>query len=135
MDIDHSRRLSQLRQLVLMAACAVLVMPNCGRGAAPQWAGTGAHRLLVRVEPMNLGQRPADEMPAELQIDLAAELSRLGVGLPRCDEKGGSTMGADHSRVADDDLFLPSTQGSCLFERSFLEHGYAQARLLAVERK
>ncbi len=42
---------------------------------------------------------------------------------------------ADLNGDGDDDLFLPSTQGSCLIERSFLEHGYAQASLLAVERK
>jgi hypothetical protein len=33
----------------------------------------------------------------------------------------------------DEDLFLSSTQGSCFVERSFLEHGYARAKLLVVE--
>jgi hypothetical protein len=41
----------------------------------------------------------------------------------------------DMNADGDDDLFLPSTQGSCLIERSFLEHGYARATLVAVERK
>jgi hypothetical protein len=35
----------------------------------------------------------------------------------------------------DDDLFLPSTQGSCFIERSFLERGYGRAMLLSVEQK
>jgi hypothetical protein len=30
----------------------------------------------------------------------------------------------------DDDLFVPSGQGSCFVERSFLEHGYAQGRIV-----
>ena len=33
----------------------------------------------------------------------------------------------------DEDLFLPSTQGSCFVERSFLRDGYAPGKLVAVE--
>jgi hypothetical protein len=40
---------------------------------------------------------------------------------------------ADLNGDGDEDLFLPSTQGSCFVERSFLEHGYAKAKLIAVE--
>ena len=40
---------------------------------------------------------------------------------------------ADLNGDGDADLFFPSTQGSCLIERSFLAHGYAQGVLLAVE--
>jgi hypothetical protein len=36
----------------------------------------------------------------------------------------------DMNRDGDLDLFLPSTQGSCFVERSFLENGYARAKLL-----
>ena len=35
----------------------------------------------------------------------------------------------------DQDLFLPSTQGSILVERSFLKHGYAPGRVLQFERR
>jgi hypothetical protein len=42
---------------------------------------------------------------------------------------------ADINGDGDDDLFLPSTQGSCFVERSFLKHGYARARLIAVEKR
>ncbi len=40
---------------------------------------------------------------------------------------------ADLNGDGDDDLFLPSTQGSCFVERSFLENGYAQGKLVSVE--
>lgn len=40
---------------------------------------------------------------------------------------------ADINGDGDEDLFLPSTQGSCFVERSFLKHGYAKAKLIAVE--
>ena len=35
----------------------------------------------------------------------------------------------------DDDLFLPSTLGSCFVERSFLKYGYARGKVLTIERK
>lgn len=35
----------------------------------------------------------------------------------------------------DEDLFLPSTQGACFVERSFLKHGYARAKLVSFERR
>lgn len=42
---------------------------------------------------------------------------------------------ADFNADGDEDLFLPSTQGSCLVERSFLEHGYVRGRIVGVERR
>jgi hypothetical protein len=42
---------------------------------------------------------------------------------------------ADINGDGDEDLFLPSTQGACFVERSFLAGGYAQAMLLATESK
>jgi hypothetical protein len=42
---------------------------------------------------------------------------------------------ADLNGDGDQDLFLPSTQGACFVERSFLEHGYARAALRGVEKK
>jgi hypothetical protein len=42
---------------------------------------------------------------------------------------------ADLNGDGDQDLFLPSTQGACFIERSFLEGGYAPAKLLTVERR
>ena len=42
---------------------------------------------------------------------------------------------ADFNADGDEDLFLPSTQGSFLVERSFLEHGYVRGRIVGVERR
>ena len=42
---------------------------------------------------------------------------------------------ADINGDGDEDLFLPSTQGSCFVERSFLTGGYAEATLVAVEQQ
>lgn len=40
---------------------------------------------------------------------------------------------ADLNGDGDEDLFLPSTQGSCFVERSFLENGYAEAEWIRIE--
>jgi hypothetical protein len=42
---------------------------------------------------------------------------------------------ADINSDGDEDVFLPSTQGSCFVERSFLVRGYAAATLDAAERR
>jgi hypothetical protein len=42
---------------------------------------------------------------------------------------------ADINGDGDGDLFLPSTEGACFIERSFLEHGYARAELRSVEKR
>jgi hypothetical protein len=44
-------------------------------------------------------------------------------------------IAVDFNGDGDEDLFIPSTQGSCLVERSFLDHGYARARVLRFEQK
>src|SRR6476646_4112526 len=46
--------------------------------AAVEWAGQGRFRLLVRVDPVDIGKRTSDEMPAEIVIDLSARLRELG---------------------------------------------------------
>eukprot|EP00913_Durusdinium_trenchii_P013359 g12540.t1 len=40
---------------------------------------------------------------------------------------------ADLNGDGDTDLFVPSTQGACLVERSFLQRGYAEAKLLKYD--
>ncbi|HTF25267.1 MAG TPA: VCBS repeat-containing protein [Candidatus Limnocylindria bacterium] len=42
---------------------------------------------------------------------------------------------ADLNGDGQQDLFIPGTQGSCLIDRSFLDHGYAEALVIRVERK
>jgi hypothetical protein len=65
--------------------CALALALNapCVRPAwavDPQWAGTGAHRLLVKVPPINLGGRASDERPAQLTINWPQVLStQLGL--------------------------------------------------------
>jgi hypothetical protein len=44
-------------------------------------------------------------------------------------------IAVDLNGDGDDDLFIPSTQGSCFVERSFLEHGYAEGRLVKLEKQ
>lgn len=44
-------------------------------------------------------------------------------------------MMVDLNHDGDEDLFLPSTQGSCFVERSFLENGYIEATLLKIEQR
>ena len=46
----------------------------------PAWSGEGSHRMLVRVKPVDLGERTTDEMPAELRINLSDMLARAGIG-------------------------------------------------------
>jgi hypothetical protein len=42
---------------------------------------------------------------------------------------------ADLDGDGDEDLFIPGTQGSSFLDRSFLEHGYAGGRIVAVEKR
>ncbi len=44
------------------------------------------------------------------------------------------TIMADLNGDGDEDLYLPSTQGACFVERSFLERGYSPATLIKIER-
>jgi hypothetical protein len=62
--------------LSISADAAVL-----GRNAsgAAEWAGTGAYRMLIQVDPFDLGSRLADQMPAEIVIDVDSDLKELGV--------------------------------------------------------
>jgi VCBS repeat protein len=49
--------------------------------------------------------------------------------------KGPVTMVTDLNRDGDDDLLINSAQGTVFVEHSFLEHGYAPAHVLKIERK
>ena len=47
------------------------------------WSGDGEFRLLVRIEESGPANRRTDELPADVQIEFAAELEKLGIdGLP-----------------------------------------------------
>jgi hypothetical protein len=43
------------------------------------WSGQGAYRVLVRVEPVAIGERERDELPADLELDFVALLDSLGL--------------------------------------------------------
>lgn len=60
--------------------------------------------------------------------------ARFGVPVPLDVEiKGPIAMVADFNRDGDEDLLVNGTQGTTFVERSFLEHDYAQARVLEIE--
>ncbi|GAJ21730.1 unnamed protein product, partial [marine sediment metagenome] len=47
--------------------------------AEVEWAGEGKYRLLIKIDPVDIGTRVTDEMPAEIVVDLSAKLKELGV--------------------------------------------------------
>ena len=49
--------------------------------------------------------------------------------------QGARVLMVDLNGDGDKDLFLPSTQGSCFVEQSFLDHGYAGGKASNAERK
>jgi hypothetical protein len=66
------------QKLVLLAACFLSLGFVFGDGGpkAPTWVGKGEYRLLVRVDPLDLGARNSDEMPARVEMsaqDMAAK--------------------------------------------------------------
>ena len=44
-----------------------------------RWAGSGKFRVLVEVAAVELAKRTSDEMPADVEVDLAAALEQMGV--------------------------------------------------------
>src|SRR5206468_10642371 len=62
------------------AALALALSFGSGcRPAAPGWSGAGAWRILVKVEPADLGKRSSDEGVARLEISFATLLAGQGV--------------------------------------------------------
>ncbi len=68
------------RPMALLAAATlcICVVPVAAADP-PQWSGLGQYRLLVRVEPRDIGARQADESPADVAIDFPAVLKQLGI--------------------------------------------------------
>lgn len=46
-------------------------------GQQVEWTGQGAYRVLIRVDPVDIGKQQADELPAEVPLDLAGEIKKL----------------------------------------------------------
>lgn len=80
-------------------------------------AGTASHKVAVFLNTESNGQVAFSD-PIELKLPQIKETRVLMVDL---------------NRDGDQDLFVMSTQGSILVERSFLEHGYARGRVLRLE--
>jgi hypothetical protein len=79
-------------------------------------AGTDSHQISVF-----LNQAESDSAPFSAAIALS---------IPQIKET--RVLAVDLNRDGDRDLFVMSTQGSILVERSFLNHGYAQSRVVTV---
>jgi FG-GAP-like repeat/FG-GAP repeat len=62
----------------LVAAC-VLLATSPAWAKTPEWTGKGRYRVLVRVEPVELGNRRTDEQVAQLPLDFAKLLQTRGV--------------------------------------------------------
>lgn len=90
-----------------------------GDGQTDIVAGTIDHQVHVLLNRRTSG--PAQFDPPAL------------LNLPPVLEPG--TVAVDLNRDGDTDLFLTSTQGSVLVERSFAEHGYAPAKSIRLEKR
>jgi hypothetical protein len=95
---------------------------------AVDWNQDGLMDLLVGIASgpvrvfLNNGKpdQPAFAAGVDLQIPPIIEPRAIAVDL---------------NQDGDEDLFIPSTLGSCFLERSFIEHGYAPARMMKFEKK
>jgi hypothetical protein len=81
-------------------------------------ASTSAHKIYLI---LNDGITNEAEFGEPVQFDLAI--------------KGPIAMVTDLNRDGDEDLLINGAQGTTFVERSFLEHGYAPARVLKIEGK
>jgi hypothetical protein len=72
-------RRTQLIALGLLVAVLASVIESMLEAETVDWTEERAYRLLVTVQPRDIGHRTADEMPARLKIDFVAELKMLGV--------------------------------------------------------
>ncbi|MEP0844784.1 MAG: VCBS repeat-containing protein, partial [Phycisphaerae bacterium] len=70
-------------------------------------------------------------------IGAAGQAARFdaGIELDLPPIRGPSVRFADLNRDGDEDLIITGTQGTTLVERSFLGQGYAEARLLKLQRR
>jgi len=55
-----------------LAVFVGLLSVSVASAVEPAWVGRGTHRVLVTVEPVDLGARKSDEMPASFELDLGA---------------------------------------------------------------
>ncbi len=111
--------------------------------AAPVQVGDMGIRLLVDTVDWNDDGRPdviagsaAHKVSVFLNTGRQEDgLFSEGIPLQLPPIKETRVRAVDLNRDGDEDLFVMSTQGSVLVERSFLKHGYARGRVVAFEIK
>ncbi len=89
-----------------------------GDGRLDVVASLSSHRVLVC---LNVGTSDQVKFEEPVPLDLHV--------------KGPITTVVDLNRDGDEDLLINGTQGTTFVERSFLDHGYAPAHVLKVERR
>ena len=112
--------------LPMLAACLGLA-PSCGRAEDGGAKAQGAAIAVIDFDYVDTSGEERDQRK-EHEAPFAAGFDP---GLPRIMQP--RVLVADINGDGDDDLFLPSTQGACFIERSFLEYGYATSVLLSIE--
>ena len=144
-DVDGDKR----RDLIVGDTFGkVRYFRNIGSGKQPRFAepilvGDLGIRLMVETTDWNKDHRPdiiAGAANGRVRLFLNTGkpgVNRFGKGIaPRLPPiMQPRVLMTDLNGDGDVDLFLPSTQGSCFVERSFLKRGYAKATLLKFERK
>lgn len=54
--------------ILLASTCMLLPGCNAESSPTPKWTGKGSHRIIVRVDPYDIGKRKSDEMPTRIHI-------------------------------------------------------------------
>jgi large repetitive protein len=70
----------KLNFLRYLLAAAFVLLPPAEPKSQVVWAGRGSYRLLVKVEPLEIGKRAFDQMPAEVVLSFKNDLEgSLGI--------------------------------------------------------
>ena len=100
----------------------LVVVERVGQRNHDGWPDVIASAANGRVQVfLNTGEKGASRFAPGQEVELPPIIQ------PR-------TIMADLNGDGDEDLYLPSTQGACFVERSFLERGYASATLTTIEK-
>ncbi len=63
---------------LLSCVAALLLLTVSTAADAPTWVGQGKYRLLVRVDPLDIGNHKSDEMPTRIHLSSADVLQQTG---------------------------------------------------------
>src|SRR5216684_1308277 len=63
---------------LLSCVAALLLLTVSTAADAPTWLGQGKYRLLVRVDPLDIGNHKSDEMPTRIHLSSADVLQQTG---------------------------------------------------------